>query len=104
MSELKRCPFCGGEVWFKIAELDAFRNVYSFLCKDCDMEIIYPYSNEEEAINAWNTRKPIEKVLQRLEEERKEGIEYYNNSNDDYFDGTADGVEIAIDIIKEGLK
>lgn len=62
-TKLKPCPFCGGEVRLHIAELDVFRNVYSFLCEECDFEMIYPYSNEEEAIKTYNTIKLIVKEV-----------------------------------------
>ena len=57
MSELKPCPFCGGEN-VETSYKDTFsgdfrRGVY---CADC-CGGIYPYYNTEaEAIAAWNTR------------------------------------------------
>jgi Lar family restriction alleviation protein len=105
MSELKRCPFCGGEVKLHISELDAFRNVYSFLCNDCDMEIIYPYSNEEEAVKAWNTRKTLERIVERLEESLDKTMEENSQEWDSYYRkvnvGKCVAFRDAIEIVKE---
>ena len=51
MSELKPCPFCGGE-----AKLySAFKKKKAFvLCKSC--EASSPMRTEAEAIEAWNRR------------------------------------------------
>lgn len=70
MRELKRCPFCGGDnvgVWHdrKIG-LTILQETYEVRCYDCHFGLAQ-VKTEEEAIEDWNTRKPIEKVLERLE-------------------------------------
>lgn len=64
MSEIKLlpCPFCGGE-----AELvgDKYHWV---LCKDCKGGS-HAFENVEEAIEKWNQRKPMQEIIERLEEE-----------------------------------
>lgn len=52
----------------------------------------------EEAIAAWNTRKPVEKVVEQLEEMSDDiPIQYENN----YEQGVDDGIEKAIEIVKQ---
>lgn len=99
--KLKRCPFCGGEVKQDIDDLDPYRNAYAFLCKDCKMEIIYPYSDEEDAIKAWNTRKPMDRIVERLEEERKEITKWDSDKHYIYKEGADWMGEKAIEIVKE---
>ena len=83
MSELKRCPFCGGEAKLRIDHYP--RTVYSVECsnEDCFIGQLGVYRKKEEAIKVWNTRKPMHNIVERLEEERallkeerKEAIEY----------------------------
>ena len=83
MSELKRCPFCGGE-----AKIDkTITNTVSVECKVChaSSRIILCTEGdiEEKAIEEWNTRKPMENIVERLEEEnyRKDGGELFLNHN-----------------------
>ena len=58
---LKPCPFCGGEAkWGNV--------LHNYIeCKECGFETIW-YDTEEEAITTWNTRKPMERIVERLEE------------------------------------
>lgn len=92
MNELKRCPFCGGEARFAT---DSKRFIE---CEKCGASTGYCES-EEEAINAWNTRKPVEDVIERLEEEsnffRGEPMGTLQKA---YY---CMGIEKAIEIIKE---
>ena len=52
MSELKPCPFCGGE-----AVLSIVAPCYWVSCSDCCAET-HTLESEKEAIQAWNTRTP----------------------------------------------
>lgn len=63
MSEIKlrSCPFCGGEAYFPTFTETWIR------CKSCGFET--PYTEDKEwLVNTWNTRKPIEKIVEQLEE------------------------------------
>ena len=71
MSEIKLlpCPFCGEE-----AELNRTifkgREMYSVSCKhkfDCTIGTTFLRESKEEAIKLWNTRKPMERIVERLE-------------------------------------
>ena len=75
MSEIKLlpCPFCGGE-----AELNRTifkgREMYSVSCKhkfDCTIGTTFLRESKEEAIKLWNTRKPMERIIERLGELEK---------------------------------
>lgn len=77
MSEIKLlpCPFCGGE---KIVETYvAF--IPSLQCKDCRATIILPanfYGNYKiELARKWNTRKPMERIIEKLKNLRTKPTE-----------------------------
>ena len=67
MSEvnLKRCPFCGGE-----AELRKHNRgcvfAYGVRCKNLCVEQ-YTLENKETAIKDWNTRRPTDSAIEKLE-------------------------------------
>lgn len=54
---IKKCPFCGGE-----AEVCGY---YFIQCTKCGSSTL-THTNREEAIKAWNTRKPMERIVERL--------------------------------------
>jgi Lar family restriction alleviation protein len=58
MSDLKPCPFCGGEV-ATITEHQGYQDptIYAGLCKKCRARGPYCHT-EAEAIAAWNRRAP----------------------------------------------
>lgn len=128
-SDLKLCPFCGGEAELKYArqKLPFSEEINSFVvtCKNCccstpyfsEMNIYYSkdYKEKEKelkekTIRTWNTRKPMERILERLEELTEK---HMNNSEkaaelgEDYerhmiFNGAkGTAFEEAIEIVKE---
>ena len=56
MTELKKCPFCGGEVKISTEQVDAVTEVYNFVCSSCDSYTYFDFCDREEAIEAWNRR------------------------------------------------
>ena len=56
MTELKPCPFCGGEgcIPVHVSPGDAIR--FGVVCLDCGCETRQFYETEAEAIEAWNNR------------------------------------------------
>lgn len=70
MADLKPCPFCGGE-----AETENHHNRYTdwweVKCTDCNASLNERYEYEFEAVDAWNTRKPMEAVVAELEIEKE---------------------------------
>ena len=66
MSELKPCPFCGGE-----ATIQPEGDYHEIHCEDCGIEL--NRRTYDETVTAWNTRaeteaeRKIEKVREKLE-------------------------------------
>lgn len=105
MSELKRCPFCGGEATPLYCE-NGNRYTSNVLyiskrgtikCKKCELTLPRVYSKVSKAIEAWNTRKPVDAVLEHLEEEKQNALKLWDN-NSRYM-----GYEHSIKIVKENL-
>ena len=98
MNEKKplQCPFCEGE-----ARLQRWRRTYGYyvICKKCGCRtpvFQYQYDSKEkrreDAINTWNTRVPMEKIMERLEEENQERVDMANMTMDIYVDGQVSGL------------
>lgn len=74
MSKLKPCPFCGGEA--RVNERyrggTANRKMYWISCSACGISQQHDntsgYRYQSKAIERWNTRKPIDKVVVQLKE------------------------------------
>lgn len=105
MSELKRCPFCGERAmittYLGTTEVD-------IECCDCSCKITG--CNKEDAIKAWNTRKPMQNIVERLEEEKalasKEKCRCVSERNMLQYDmakGYENGMCKAIKIVKEEM-
>lgn len=103
MSEIKLlpCPFCGGEAEFH-RSLSVIGDIVTVRCKACQAKtagILFDagkhQSDEEydEAAEAWNNRKPVEDVLERLEEFREEAEQR----------NVAGMFSDMLEVIKEGL-
>ena len=69
-TKLLNCPFCGGEA--EILEHDnGWAIWHCIICKNCkaSQEWRKGYTKEE-AIAAWNTRKPMERILEHLKRKK----------------------------------
>lgn len=104
MSELKNCPFCGGEATLVhgICELDNY-----VVCQKC-LSKTKVFNTKESAIKTWNTRRPVERILERLEEKGAECKERAKEELNEFclemfhaYENEADGIKKAIEIIKE---
>ena len=95
--ELKQCPFCGG-----VAKLygtskitgTGFKHYQTVVCLNDDCGC------RADAIEKWNTRKPIEKIVEQLEE-------WTFNADVNLGDGTVKNSDLiasenAIEIVKRG--
>ena len=98
--ELLPCPFCGGEAYLYE---DKKCDIYSVGCKNCcDIEpITRVCESKEEAIKLWNTRKPMQEIVERLEEVKEERMEVAQHTLDLVPDGQVWGLRKAIEICKE---
>ena len=69
MSEtLLRCPFCGGEAELLKGQCEIDNYV---MCLECRSKTKL-YNTKASAIKAWNTRKPMQNIVERLEEQAEE--------------------------------
>lgn len=100
-NSLLNCPFCGGEV--KIDK--TITNTVSVECTVChaSSRIILCTEGdiEQKAIEAWNTRKPMEIIVERLEEQREESATDYYDWEDISYLRERDAYQKAIEIVKE---
>lgn len=96
--KLLPCPFCGGEAKWS----NALHNYIE--CKECGFETIW-YDTEAEAITIWNTRKPMERIVERLEAEKGESVMYCHArmSGRTLRFGRNIGIDKAIEIVKEEM-
>ena len=101
MNEIKKCPFCGGEVKLMAIAGEPFPPTYEVeldkITSDSD-DICYIHcptcgvnwhkevrieSFPLDTIKAWNTRKPLERVIERLEEQAEECKKYWDEFDDE---------------------
>ena len=110
MKEHKKCPCCDSEdisVGSKCVSIG--EDIY-IRCNTCGlkMQLCKEYGWKE-LLKRWNTRKPIQNIVERLEEcyERYEDLEYYEHLENgrsldfEYCHGKKDGVNEAIEIVEE---
>jgi len=112
MSEvkLKPCPFCSGKP--KMATCDWGYSVkeYWYYCSYCGCET-QKYHSKEDAAEQWNTRKPIDDIVERLEKQaeqcRNRGFEAeekgFFETADTYY-GKKSSYFHAIDIVRNAGK
>ena len=107
MSELKRCPFCGGEA--RLQKKNRKRGWY-VICKNRSCSCSTPFyqntfTSEENlkrvAIEVWNTRKPMERIVERLEEQAEECRKYWQEFDDEDSFGGMNAYCDAVKIVKE---
>lgn len=65
------CPFCGVEL-----ELEEKGEFYIHPSGNCFMNL-NAVKNAETRIKAWNTRKPMDRIVERLEELKAEALREY---------------------------
>lgn len=100
------CPCCGSKVkYFPMSH--RINNMYSrntIICPKCELKM--ENTSNLKLFMAWNTRKPIEQIIEKLREEANEC--YYdvweNTDMDNYEVGRERGYDNSIDIILETLK
>lgn len=114
MSEIKLlpCPFCGGEAKIRSRKsiYNSERTLWSIWCVGCGVgrgDIFAEFYDKENAIDWWNTRKPMQEIKNKLEEQLIEvekvingcafkGLPYYDSAKD-----FSNGINISMAIVKE---
>ena len=104
MSEIKRCPFCGGEATLtnKLSKDEYGQRLWNVCCFGCANRTS-SYWDKEIAIEAWNTRKPLERVIERLEEQAEECKKYWDEFDDEDAFGGMNAYMNSIAIIKQEM-
>ena len=104
MSEIKRCPFCGGEATLtnKLSKDEYGQRLWNVCCFGCANRTS-SYWDKEIAIEAWNTRKPLERVIERLEEQAEECKKYWDEFDDEDAFGGMNAYMNSIEIIKQEM-
>ena len=64
-TKLKPCPFCGREVEV-IKRCSEKPYIHGVWCKGCRCRTSFEKS-EKEAVQKWNTRKPMKRMVEQLE-------------------------------------
>lgn len=100
MADLKPCPFCGGEA--EILKYPRCERKYVVVCKNnlCNASIGQYSTSKENAVRAWNTRKPMEAVVAELEIEKETANRTYCTFEQKVDLGRVFGLERAISIVR----
>lgn len=93
-TQLRECPFCGGEFVIRIGGM-----IYIPQCTKCGCQLVGSRTREE-AIELVNTRKPIDRIVEQLEENQEFCTQ--SKSSNDYELGQFNAYEDAIEIVKRG--
>jgi Lar family restriction alleviation protein len=98
--KLLSCPFCGGE-----ANVIGYKTFYA-QCTECGVATGF-YNTIEQTNEAWNTRKPMERIVEQLEEVKINHFLTIANTGDDKLDfayeKVGNALDKAIEIVKGGL-
>lgn len=102
MSEIKLlpCPFCGSEDIVDLggSAIGGLSLLYYITCCECHCRTVVK-PTKEEAIKAWNTRKPTERIVERMKKKIQASDTKFDNITE--MNAYDDGVDDAIEIIKE---
>ena len=107
-NSLLNCPFCG----VSLKKIGSKRRgnqfyVHDYKGPDCILKEFSFKADDEEKMKHWNTRKPMERIVERLEEEleltdkEKRRCVHENPLQFDEAKGYARGIANAIEIVKE---
>lgn len=96
MSEIKLlpCPFCGGEAILR--GHCVFENAWMVECQNKECKCKTEFAPKEEAIEIWNTRKPMQEILERLK-----SLYLVNPYPNEFSNGRDYANNRAIEIVKE---
>lgn len=94
MSELNKCPFCGGKAEFVKMGIAKDIPLGFVRCAECGIRLRQENCTEDFARDEWNRRKPMDNIVEKLQEEKSDCGERTG-----YFKG----IEKAINIIKQEI-
>lgn len=103
MSELKKCPFCSGNA--TIQKLS--NSTLSFVvCVDCRMRTP-TLQDGKTAMRVWNTRTPMDNIVEKLKELKMRYFLTIANTGDDKndfaYENVGNALDKAINIIKQEI-
>ena len=103
-NSLLRCPFCGGEAKVAHEYTEEWKLAY-VMCFRCGCSTPSAIS-EDTVIQIWNTRKPMERIVEKLEQQKQQ---YKRRSEEamhvlqgEHFFGKMCSYDHAIKIVKGG--
>lgn len=99
--KIKKCPFCGGEIRFVKTGCSSRGKIGHLYCDGCKETFFKndKWYTELDLYESWNTRTPVDNVIDRLEEESNFfGGEPMGTLQKTYY---CKGIERVIEIIKE---
>ena len=98
MSELKCCPFCGG----KAEMLNYSPTEWLVHCIECDGMVENWRKTKQEAIEQWNTRTPMDNIVENIEKHLEEDS---HNEYSSYYRGNYQMISAydAINIVKQEM-
>lgn len=106
--KLLNCPFCGGEAEIRVikphkhylVDMPVYGGGAFIECTECTCAM--SAETEVEAIERWNTRKPMDRIVEQLEKQsitwKSSSKEWWKPSN------TTISLKKAIEIVKAGGK
>ena len=103
MSEtLLRCPFCG----VSLKKIGSKRRgnqfyVHDYKGPDCTLKEFSFKADDEEKIKQWNTRKPMQNIVERLKELKDKAVINVTPKNVLAHIDWVEGMDKAIEIVKE---
>ena len=108
MSELKCCPFCGGEARlysFHSQTIKTYKEYWVKCKNDCCQT--KNFRSEEKAVEQWNTRTPMDNIVEKLEELKKDNTNGCEKVNQElcnsYLDCGLCLIDRIINIVKQEI-
>lgn len=106
MSELKCCPFCGGQA-ILCDDIEYTVGGYWIECKDCHIQTPSRINSKEVVIEYWNMRKPIDRIEEQLEQHRAKFnckiCKHFTNGKEECNEDCTDAlIEDLINIVRKG--
>ena len=100
MSEIKRCPFCGIPLKLVGSKRRGNQHYLHEYNNNCILNG-FGFTATDENIQHWNNRKPMERIVERLEEQAEECRKYWQEFDDEDSFGAMNAYCNAVKIVKE---